>query len=110
MKKTVLFLVVFLMLPVLVFAHPAKSIDVFFEGKKVIVAVKHGVGDPTGHYIDTILIEVNDLKVLSQNFMRQISGNEQAVVYTIPSLKAGDKVVVMTHCSKGGNLKKEVVY
>jgi len=104
MKKNiiVLFLVIiFLMLSAQAFSHPASKVALLVEGKVLHITVNHNVGNPENHYINEILVFLNDKEIIRQMFFIQ-TGDMQKVSYMIPSLKAGDKVTVKTNCSRGG--------
>ena len=105
MKKQIiiLFLVVlFLTFSMQALSHPASKVILSIEGKVVHVTVKHNVSNPENHYIDEILLFLNDKEIIKQILFMQ-TGDMQEVYYTIPSLKPGDKVTVKTNCSRGGN-------
>ena len=97
-----LFLVIlFLMFSMQGFSHPASKITLSTEGTVLHITVNHDVGSSENHYINEILVFLNDKEIIRQIFFMQ-TGNMQKVSYTIPSLKAGDKVTVKTNCSRGG--------
>jgi len=98
----VLFLVIlFLMFSSQVFSHPASKVTLLVEGKVLHITVNHNVGNSENHYINEILVFLNDKEIIRQMFFIQ-TGDMQKVSYMIPSLKAGDKVTVKTNCSRGG--------
>ena len=98
----VLFLVIlFLMFSSQAFTHPASKVTLLIEGKVLYVTVNHNVSNPENHYTEEILVFLNDKEIIRQMFFIQ-TGDIQKVSYTIPSLKAGDKVTVKTNCSRGG--------
>ena len=99
----VLFLVIFLlMFSSQAFSHPAGKVTLLVEGKVLHVTVNHNVSNSENHFINEILVFLNDKEIIKQIFFMQ-TGDMQKVSYTIPSLKAGDKVTVKTNCSRGGN-------
>jgi len=98
----VLFLVIlFLMLSTQAFTHPASKVTPLIEGKVLHVTVNHSVSNPENHYINEILVFLNDKEIIRQIFFMQ-TDNIQEISYTVPSLKPGDKVTVKTNCSRGG--------
>ena len=98
----VLFMVVILLtIPMFVYAHPAAKVTLSIEGKVLNVTINHNVGNSENHYIDEIIVLLNDKEIIKQIFSTQID-NVQKVSYTIPSLKIGDKITVKTNCSRGG--------
>ena len=101
-KIHVLFLVIlFLMFSVQASSHPASKVTLLVEGKVLQVTVNHNVGNSKNHYTEEILVFLNDKEIIKQIFFMQ-TGDIQKVSYTIPSLKAGDKITVKTNCSRGG--------
>ena len=82
-------------------SHPASKVTLSVEGKVLNISVNHSVGNPQTHYIDEIIVLLNDKEIIKQIFFIQ-TDNLQKVSYTIPSLKAGDKITVKTNCSRGG--------
>lgn len=104
MKKNifVLILVVFLLIvSIPVFSHPASKVVLSVDGKVLNISVSHSVGNPENHYINEVLVLLNDKEIIKQIFFLQ-TDNLQKVSYTIPSLKTGDKITVKTNCSRGG--------
>jgi len=98
----VLFLVIlFLMFSSQAFTHPASKVTLLVEGKVLHVTVNHNVSNPENHYTEEILVFLNDKEIIRQMFFIQ-TGDIQKVSYTIPSLKARDKITVKTNCSRGG--------
>jgi len=83
------------------FTHPASKVTLLVEGKVLHITVNHNVSNPENHYTEEILVFLNDKEIIRQMFFIQ-TGDMQKVSYTIPSLKAGDKVTVKTNCSRGG--------
>jgi hypothetical protein len=96
-----LLVILFLMLSAQAFSHPASKVTLLVEGKVLHITVNHNVGNPENHYINEILVFLNDKEIIRQIFFMQ-TDNMQEVSYTIPSLKPGDKVTVKTNCSRGG--------
>ena len=97
-----LLVIFFLMVSVQVFSHPASKVTLSIEGTLLRVIVNHDVGNAEDHYIKEILVFLNEKEIIRQIFYMQ-TGNIQDVSYTIPSLKAGDKITVSTNCSRRGN-------
>ena len=105
----VLFLVIFfLMFSAQVFSHPASKVTLLVEGKVLHVTVNHNVSNPENHHTEEILVFLNDKEIIRQMFFIQ-TGDIQKVSYTIPSLKAGDKVTVKTNCSRGGKRSGTII-
>lgn len=105
----VLFLVIFLlMFSTQAFSHPASKVILSVEGKVLQVTVNHNVGNSENHYINEILVFLNDKEIIRQIFFMQ-TDNMQKVSYIIPSLKPGDKITVKTNCSRGGKRSGTII-
>ena len=88
-------------------SHPASKVTLSVEGKVLNVSVNHSVDNPENHYIDEIIVLLNDKEIIKQIFFIQ-TDNLQKVTYTIPSLKAGDKITVKTNCRRGGKRSETI--
>ncbi len=68
----VLFLVIlFLMFSSQVFSHPASKVTLLVEGKVLHITVNHNVGNSENHYINEILVFLNDKEIIRQMFFIQ---------------------------------------
>lgn len=111
MKKNVIFLfllIMFLFLPIQAFSHPASKVILSVEGNILHVTVQHNVGNPQTHYINKIIVTLNEKKIITQLFFLQ-TDNTQKASYTIPSLKSGDTITVEASCSRVGIRKGTIV-
>ncbi len=107
MKKIIAALV-FLFCASLTSAHGPDSIRIETDiaKSKLKVYVSHKVKDAAQHFIYKIELKVNGKKAISQDAVTQTGMTEQAVIYVIPGLKAGDKIEIYAECNKGGDMKK----
>jgi len=103
---SLLILLVLLSMPVA--SHPASKVSLSLEGKVLNVTVAHNVSNPENHYINEILVFLNDKEIIKQVFFVQ-TNDTQKVSYTIPSLKTGDEITVKTNCSNGGKRSETIV-
>ena len=111
MRKNIIFLflvILFFMFSSQAFSHPASKVILSIEGKQVHITVNHSVGNSENHYINEVLIFLNDKEIIKQIFFMQ-TNNMQKVSYTIPSLKPGDKITVKTNCSRGGKRSGTII-
>jgi hypothetical protein len=108
MRKLVFLIMFTLFITARAFAHPPSDIKVSIQGSEVKCDILHSVADPTKHYIYEVFVNLNGAKIIEQKLDLQTDNNKQVVVYNIPSLKKGDKLVVSASCNKGGDLSKEV--
>lgn len=92
----------------LVLAHAPDGIRVETDlaKSKVKIYISHTVKDAAQHFIYEIEVKINGKKAIRQDAATQTSMTEQAVVYIVPGLKAGDKIEVYAECNKGGDIKK----
>jgi len=103
-KKSIIFLFLLIMclfLPTQAFSHPASKVILSVEGNILHVTVQHNVGNPQTHYINKIIVTLNEKKIIIQLFFLQ-TDNTQKVSYIIPSLKSGDTITVEASCNRGG--------
>ena len=111
MRKNMIILllvILFLMFSMQAFSHPPSKVTLLIEGIALHVIVNHDVGSAEDHYIKEILVFLNEKEIIRQIFSMQ-TGNIQDVSYTIPSLKAGDKITVRTNCIRGGNRSETII-
>lgn len=111
MKKNriILFLLIMcLFLTTQAFSHPASKVILSVEGNVLHVTVQHNVGNPQTHYINKIIVTLNEKEIITQLFFLQ-TDNTQKVSYTIPSLKSGDTITVEASCSRVGIRKGTIV-
>ena len=101
----------FLCAPVIAFAHPASDIKFDYNaGEKTLkITVIHGSRDISKHFIDTINVTIDGMKMIEQTFMSQFDAKGQEVSYIVIDVKEKSKVKVDTHCCKGGDLSKEIL-
>jgi len=91
-------------------AHPASDmlIDYDLEKSEIYVVILHKVKDPNDHYISKVEVSLNGKKIITQHIQKQIDAEKQRVVYLIPGLKEGDKILVWVECNKFGTYRKEI--
>lgn len=104
-NRIILFLLIMcLFLTTQAFSHPASKVILSVEGNVLHVTVQHNVGNPQTHYINKIIVTLNEKEIITQLFFLQ-TDNTQKVSYTIPSLKSGDTITVEANCNRGGTRK-----
>lgn len=91
-----------------VYAHPPNEVELTFEEETAIltVGVSHMVGKPAKHYIDKVVVELNDEEIIVQRFIIQGSDAKQEANYIIPGVKAGDIISVTAYCNISGKKNK----
>ena len=111
MKKTLL-ISIFALFCFGLFAHSASRLQLSVDmskkwGNTLEVKVIHSGG--SSHYINKIVVVLNEKEILNHKLFAQTSDKSQRVYYTIPSLKKGDKLYVEATCNKGGTKVSETV-
>jgi len=91
-------------------AHPANAVTAAYDQakKELSVTVAHSVQNPANHYISTIEVYVDGVKMISQDLKSQFNGTDQLAVYTLIDVKKGSKIKITTVCNKGGNKNTEI--
>jgi len=112
MKKKILFLLLFICLvsTSIVYAHPPKDIEIFYDpATKILIAIiMHDTSNPLGHYIKKVDVGLNDREIIQQMISKQDNNNSQKISYYIPDAKAGDRISVEGYCSISGKLQKQI--
>ena len=90
-----------------VFAHPPEGIDLVFDpNKKVLrVNIPHVVDDPSKHYIEKVVVELNEEEIITQTFKMQKDKKTQEIMYVVIDAQAGDKIAVTAYCNISGKKK-----
>lgn len=108
MRRMAIIVAFLLLCTVDAFAHKPSEIDVVIEGSRVEIEVRHRVRNPQKHYVDRIIITLNDRKIIEQGLSLQTK-DIQTAIYNVPSLKAGDVLDVEATCNVFGKLKKQII-
>ena len=112
MKKILCSLLVFaaLCVPASVLAHPPSDIKFDYNEKEKMlkITVVHGSKDISKHFIDTVKVSIDGMELVKQSFMSQFNDKGQEASYIIIDVKLKTKVKVDAHCSKGGDLTREI--
>lgn len=90
------------------YAHPPTDIKITFDSntKMLKAVIEHNTRNVLNHYIKTVNVELNGIKIISHNISREDNNNTQTVVYLIPDVKKGDIISVEAFCNIRGSLKK----
>ncbi|MFH0975260.1 MAG: hypothetical protein V1874_05695 [Spirochaetota bacterium] len=119
MKKLLLigtfFLFVFAQVPV--FAHAPSGIDgqVNQKSGELNIKIMHDIDktpakDVTKHFVKTVVIELNNVKLTDLSFEKQENSKFQNAKYKIEKpLKKGDKISITANCSIKGSYKKVIL-
>lgn len=103
MKKAVL-TGLFLSAATVAFAHPASDVKINFDKDTKMLSVKaeHQVRDAAVHYIDDLVIRVNNKPIAKIAYSMQSSLDGQFVTVKDEAIKSADTIDVYTECNKGG--------
>jgi len=110
MKKTFLFLLTALLLPLNAVAHPPASIEIDYvksEGR-LYVYMDHLSRDHRKHYIRKTVISVNGKEVATESNRQQIDPNVYAFSVGLEA-KENDTVMVKAYSMEGGVAEASVV-
>lgn len=104
MKHTIILIILVLGLS-LAFAHPAGNVKAALDQETALLTVDyaHKVKDAADHYIKHVEIKVNGRVTIVHSLSLQESLNGGSLLYRLPALNKGDKISVLTKCSKGGD-------
>jgi hypothetical protein len=102
MKKMVLSFVLFVLIPVLLMADPAKKVTLSYKDGKLKIVADHPVKNVKKHYIDKIIIMVDEKEVNVIKPTEQSTSQAETIEIAVPEIKAGSLVRVKTHCNEFG--------
>lgn len=81
------------------FAHPPKEVILSWNPSGTLtVNVKHNVNDPQKHYINKILIFVNDKVTVQKEYTSQQSSEEFHDSFSLGALPPGTKIKAEAFC------------
>jgi desulfoferrodoxin (superoxide reductase-like protein) len=88
-------------------AHPPTGIELEYDTETQVLTVRilHSVKKVNNHFIDKIVVELNDNEIITQKFARQSSEPYQEVQYTIIDAKTGGSIAVTGFCNISGKKK-----
>lgn len=91
-------------------AHPPSRVDLEFDSTNRIltVTVKHPTRDAAEHYINKLVVALNDEEIIEQEISLQPNDESVRVSYILPDAGMGDTIVVTAHCNVFG--KKKATY
>ncbi len=107
MKYWMMSMIVSLIFTGVGFAHPPTGVEMEFnnETKVLTVFVTHPVNKVDKHFIDKIVVELNDEEIVTQTFRKQKDGEAQEAMYIIVDAKIGDTIAVAGYCNVSGKKK-----
>jgi hypothetical protein len=103
MKKVILFMAVLFTVSLTVKADPAKKVNLAYASDTLKIEAQHRVRDIKTHYIDQIIVKVNDKEFKKLTFKQQTNNNAQVTFVVIPKLTKGTVIKVDTRCNEFGS-------
>ena len=109
--KHIVLLALMLALVVGIYAHAAADISANYTAKTrtLNISFDHSVKDPSTHFIQGIVVRLNDITIISQVCTAQETASGGEFVYRIPNLKKGDVLDIILDCNKGGRNSAKMV-
>lgn len=114
--KKLLLIIAFLIFQIPVFAHAPSGIDGLVNQKsgELKIKIMHDITkspakDVTKHFIKTVVIELNNVKLTELTFEKQENSKFQNAKYKIEKpIKKGDKISITANCSLKGSKTKVI--
>lgn len=93
-----------------VYAHPPSEVNIEYSGelKMISIVIVHPVSNPGKHFINKIIIWLNEEEIIQHKISAQDDNRYQSAVYMIPDAKAGDVIATEVYCNMSGKLKEEI--
>ena len=90
-------------------AHPPQDMELIydFESEELSVIITHNSPGPTLHYINQIIIKLNNEVVITQDYDSQPSPSEFTYTFTVQA-EAGDKIEVTAVCNIQGSITRSI--
>lgn len=113
MKKLTLFIFFLIFFTETAYAHhPTQIVADFDRGSgELEVIIYHKVPDPSRafHFIEKIIVKLNDNEIATRNFRKQEKPEYQTATFKITDeTKEGDEIVIEAYCKEYGFLVKTV--
>lgn len=107
---TMILAVTFLMPISAAWGHPPESVKLEFDITEHLLKIMagHDVKNPTKHYVDRIVVQLNGEEIIQQTFKSQVDTEGQVVVYKIIDAKPGDEISVSARCNIAGRKKASI--
>jgi len=109
LKRAALVLAIFLLaLPAGATSPKQVTLDYNRGTKTLTVTADHYTFAPTMHFVKTIEVEVDGVKVTTKTMTGQTNNNQQIVKIPLPDVKPGAKITVTCYCSLFGSKSAEI--
>ena len=89
-------------------AHSPSTMDLIYSSEEMSlqVDITHQVSDPTSHYVNNVVVTVNDDTIVDQTYSSQ-NGSSFSYTYDIQATE-GDTISVTAICNIGGSITEQV--
>ncbi|MCP4649604.1 MAG: hypothetical protein GY853_05935 [PVC group bacterium] len=115
MRKTIIFIFIFLLISQYAYAHPPSAIKIKYDKEQnlLVVLINHRASRGKGsqarkHYIEEILIKKGKETIETKTFTRQKNDNVVKVTFPVPEHENNSKITIEAKCNKFGQLSKEI--
>lgn len=111
MKKSIFItLLAIFMLPFITIAHAPKTIKAEYNSETGVlkVDIPHKVKNVTTHYIDEIVITVNEVETKT-TYTEQSSKESHVAEITLDKYEKGTTISIYASCNKLGSKKAEII-
>jgi len=107
MKYWMMSIIVSLIFTSVGFAHMPSAVELELDNdtKVLTVHVTHPVSKLDKHYVEKVVVELNDKEIVTQTFRSQKDGEGQEAMYIIIDANVGDTIAVTGYCSVSGKKK-----
>ena len=108
--KRIIVVAILMFFTALLFSHPASSIKAEFDLETATLTVKfsHSVGNTQKHYIEEVIVYLNNDEVIRQALTTQQTEHGGNLIYIIPDAKENDTIKIKTTCNKFGSKKTKL--
>lgn len=92
------------------FAHPPKDVNLTWNPDgNLTVAVTHSVNDPQKHYVNKVIVYVNDKVAAQKEYTSQQSADGLTDSFSLGTLPSGTKINVEVSCIIMGSATGSIV-
>jgi hypothetical protein len=92
-----------------VYAHSPSDMNLTFNNttKELEVKINHQVSDPNSHYVYSIVVKINGVTNLSEDYTSQ-PGNSFTYTYENIETNEDDIIEVTALCNQGGSISRQL--
>ena len=103
----ILLLIFFTLSTINVSAHSPSNMNLSYNTntKELDVSINHQVANPDTHYVNNIIIKINDITIQTEEYSSQ-PGSSFTYTYENFTATKDDKIEVTANCNQGGSITK----